>query len=149
MKLNFPSYELSLRRDGERIQIFDVIRKRWMVLTPEEWVRQHLIWYLREERGVPASLMSVEKGLKVNGISKRIDLAVYNRAGSPVLLCECKRPEIALDEKVFEQIFVYNLPLGVSFLLVTNGLRHLFGRMIPGTEDFEFLEDLPGFEELI
>ncbi len=146
MKLNFPDYDIKLSREGERIKVFDEIRRKWMVLTPEEWVRQHLLCFLRQSCGVPVGVLSVEKGLKVNNVSKRIDVAVYDRSGNPVMICECKRPEIKLDEKVFEQIFVYNLPLGVEYLLVTNGLKHLCGRL--RGDDFEFVHSIPTFDQL-
>jgi hypothetical protein len=110
--------------DGGKSLIFDLIRKKYVVLTPEEWVRQHLIHYLIREKGYSSSLISVETPLKYAKMNKRSDVVVYGRDGQSLLLAECKAPEISLTQKVLEQIGVYNQTIHAPFLLVTNGLQH-------------------------
>ncbi|MFI5221992.1 MAG: type I restriction enzyme HsdR N-terminal domain-containing protein [Bacteroidia bacterium] len=124
--------------------IFDIIRKKFVVLTPEENVRQHLLWYLIHEKKYSASLIAVEKGLRLHGMKKRFDLLVFDRSGKPRLLAECKAPEVKLTQKVFEQIANYNRKFRVRALLVTNGIQHL---MCVYSEDFatyEFVNEIPG-----
>jgi hypothetical protein len=109
------------------MQIFDPVRKKYVALTPEEWVRQHMIQYLEKVKMVPLHMMASERGLSINRMTKRFDLVVYNLSGKPALIIECKAPSVALSEDVFFQIARYNLALKVNYLLVTNGLQHFFG----------------------
>ncbi len=125
--LNFPVYNFRTRHYEGQLQIFDPVRKKFVALTPEEWVRQHLIQYLSGEKKVPLHMMASERGLSVNRMTKRFDLVVYNLSGKPALIVECKAPTVALSENVFFQIARYNLALKVNYLLVSNGLQHLFG----------------------
>ncbi|MHC1778474.1 MAG: type I restriction enzyme HsdR N-terminal domain-containing protein [Lentimicrobium sp.] len=125
--LNFPAYNFRTRHHEGQLQIFDPVRKKYVALTPEEWVRQHLIQYLVNEKQVPLHMMASERGLSINRMTKRFDLVVYNLSGKPALIVECKAPTVALSEDVFFQIARYNLALKVKFLLVSNGLQHLFG----------------------
>lgn len=133
MQLNFPTYKFKVKKGENRNYIFDIIRKKYVVLTPEEWVRQHLIHYLIENCNCPPSLIAVEKGLIINGLQKRFDVLVFNAAGKPILLAECKAPDIEINEATFMQAAVYNKALGVYNLIATNGFRLLCCRY---TSDF-------------
>ncbi len=125
--LNLPGYNLRTRQQGEQLQIFDPVRKKFVALTPEEWVRQNLIQYLSIEKNIPLHMMACERGLAVNRMTKRFDLLVYSTSGKPVMIVECKAPSVALSEDVYFQIARYNLALKVNFLLVSNGIQHVFG----------------------
>ena len=126
--------------------IFDVIRKKFIVLTPEEWVRQHVVQFLLEEKNYPKSLINVEKVLKVNGLRKRYDVVVYNSDGSIFILVECKAPEIKIAQATFDQIATYNMTLNAKFLMVTNGLNHYFCQMDFENEKYKFLSELPIYQ---
>lgn len=147
-KLHFPVPQLRLKRDGEDAMVWDVVRKKWVVLTPEEWVRQHLVHYFQSELQCPLTLMAVEKSLKFNGMSKRSDLVVYNSGLRPLLLAECKAPEIALNQSVFEQAAMYNATLGVPFLLITNGLQTYCCRIDQVSGGYAYLADIPSYSEM-
>ena len=142
-----PLYELRTRdEDGVR-QVWDRLRKKWLVLTPEEHVRQCLVEYLVREKGVPQGLISQEKGLSYDRRRKRYDLVVYGRDGQPLLACECKAPYVALDRAAGMQLAVYNRKIGARFLLWTNGqVLVAYGK---GEERLLLLDELPGFEEMV
>lgn len=125
--LNLPGYNLRTRQQGGQLQIFDPIRKKFVALTPEEWVRQNLIQYLSVEKNIPLHMMACERGLSVNRMTKRFDLLVYSTSGKPVMIVECKAPSVTLSDDVYFQIARYNLALKVNFLLVSNGIQHVFG----------------------
>jgi hypothetical protein len=125
------------------VSIFDSIRKKFILLTPEEWVRQHVIEFLLIEKKYPKSLINVEKVVKVNGMNKRYDVVVFNSDGSIFLLIECKAPEVKIDQKTFDQIARYNLILNAQYLMVTNGLNHYFCEMDFENEKYSFLKELP------
>ena len=147
--LNFPSFDVRTREEGERTLIFDGIRKKYVALTPEEWVRQHLIHYLIWEKNYPASLISVETPLKYARMGKRSDVLVSDRNGQPLILAECKAPEVAITQRVFEQIAVYNLAIQAPCLMVTNGLQHYC--MAAATESLpaRFLNEVPDYGNLL
>src|SRR5688572_14837039 len=123
--LKYPSYSPRMKQAEGRIFIFDFIRKKWLALSPEEWVRQHLLNYLVTEKKIPASLISIEKELVLNGIRKRYDVVVYNRGMKPWLIAECKAPYIPLDVEVVEQALRYNLIIKAELLMITNGVSDL------------------------
>ena len=143
--LNFPPYSFRLKNSENKTHIFDVIRKKFVVLQPEEWVRQHLVKYLIENKNYPKSHINVEKQLKVNSIKKRYDIVVFNSDGSIEILVECKAPEILINQKTFDQIARYNLNLSANYLIVTNGLTHFYCKMDLEQEKYEFLKDIPDF----
>jgi len=143
-KINFPEYEFRTKTEGQRTLIFDRIRKKYIVLTPEEFVRQHLINYLVTEKGYPATLISVEAPLKYARMDKRSDLLINNNSGQPLMLVECKAPEVAITQKVFEQIAIYNLTIQAPYLMVTNGLQHYCLKAATSC----FLKEVPEYEEL-
>lgn len=142
--LNFPDFSFRVREQGQSKQIFDSVRRRFVALTPEEWVRQNLIQFMVEVYQYPLSLMAVEKIVKVNGLSQRADVVVYDRGGSPWLIAECKAPSVNLSQDTFLQAARYNFSLNVSYLLLTNGHEHFCLKR--GTNQFEFMESLPKFE---
>jgi hypothetical protein len=146
--LNFPEINLKTKEEQNTPFVFDFIRKKWLVLTPEEWVRQHLVNYLVTQKGFPASLISLEAGLKYNELKKRTDVVVYNKLGKPFMILECKAPEIAITQKVIEQVSMYNKTIGASFLCVTNGLKHYCWSFNILAQKFEFLQQIPDFTEI-
>lgn len=123
--LNLPSFEPKLQRVDDTYFIFDSLRKKFLVLTPEEWVRQHWINFLIEHQGFPKGLISLEKGLKYNQLQKRTDLVVFDRIGIPYLLIECKAPEIELSQKVLHQALAYRSSLLTPYVIISNGLKHI------------------------
>jgi hypothetical protein len=123
--LKYPPFDVRLKKTGEQNYIFDFIRKKWLVLTPEEWVRQHLLNYLVKEKNIPASSISVEKELVLNDLKRRYDVVVYNRELKPYLIVECKAPYIELDKAVVEQALRYNLTVKANLLMISNGVSDL------------------------
>lgn len=132
-------------RSGNRF-IFDVVRKKMVALTPEEWVRQHILHYLITDKKIPKGLIAVERGIELNGLQKRFDVVVFNNQGKPKMLIECKAPEEKLNAKVFEQIACYNLSLHVDYLWVTNGENNFCSKLKNG---IELLKEVPGCDDLI
>ena len=144
--LNFPTYSFRFKNSENKVSIFDEIRKKFILLTPEEWVRQHVVEFLLNEKKYSKSLINVEKVVKVNGMNKRYDVIVFNSDGSIFLLIECKAPEVKIDQKTFDQIARYNLILNAQYLMVTNGLNHYFCEMDFENEKYTFLKELPEIE---
>lgn len=128
--------------------IFDPIRKKHVRLTPEEWVRQNFIQYLVNEGGYPPGLIGIEIKSKFNNLNRRVDILVHNRAGKPVMIVECKAPEITLNDKVFDQIVCYNMGFRVPYLIVTNGIDHYACRIDFENNKYEFLLVIPLYEDL-
>jgi len=145
--LNFPKFSFRFKNSENKVSIFDSIRKKFVILQPEEWVRQHCIQYLIEEKGYPKSLINVEKELIVNGLKKRYDIVVFNSDGSMHLIVECKAPTITVNQNTFDQIAQYNLVLNASYLMVTNGLNHYYCQMDFKNERYNFLEDIPKYSK--
>ncbi len=146
--LAFPKYKFRFKQKDNKIQIFDEIRKKWFVCTPEEWVRQNLIKYLIEEYNYPKSLIAVEKGLKIAGRDFRFDVLVYSKEYNPLLIVECKAPEIRLGQKVFNQIWEYNYQINAPFFLITNGLGFVMGQVMKDSS-VKYFEKPPSFEALL
>lgn len=142
-ELNFPKYSFRLKNSENKSAIFDAIRKKFVILTPEEWVRQHVVRYLLEEKKYPVSLTNVEKVIKVNDLVKRYDVVVYNSDGSIFLLVECKAPHIMITQETFDQIAQYNLTLKAEYLMLTNGINHYYCIMDFINQRYVFLEELP------
>ena len=145
-KLNFPSYTFRFKNSENKVSIFDEIRKKFIILTPEEWVRQHVVRFLLEEKKYPKSLINVEKVLTINGLRKRYDIVVFNPDGSIFVLVECKAPEIKTSQATFDQIARYNMTLKAEYLMVTNGLNHYFCQMDFENEKYDFLAALPDYK---
>jgi hypothetical protein len=143
--LNFPGYEFRFKSSENTVHIFDPIRKKFVLLQPEEWVRQHVLQFLLQEKQYPKSHISVEKRLKVNDMIRRYDLVVFRPDGSIAVLVECKAPGQQVSQAVFDQIARYNLQLRADFLMVTNGLNHYYCRMDFEGKRYEFLRELPAY----
>lgn len=148
-KLNLPEHTFRFKEEGNKTFIFDDFRKKFVVLTPEEWVRQNFLMYLITELDFPKSLISVEAGLKLYQRVKRTDIVVYNKQGSPVLIVECKAPEIKLNEKTFDQIVRYNMALQVNYMIVTNGLDHYCCQIDYQNQTYNFLKTIPNYNFIL
>ena len=148
-KLNLPAYEFKYQNEGKDLRVLDVYRKRFVKLTPEEEVRQRFARYLVEEKGFPASLLMTEYSLKLNKLSRRCDILVHKPAGHPALLVECKAPEVSISQATFDQVARYNLAFRVSYLIVTNGLKHYCCQIDFETEKISFLSEIPAYAELV
>ena len=146
--LNFPACEFRFRKSDSQTVIFDEIRKKFLVLTPEEWVRQHVVQYLINEKKYPKSLINVEKILKINGIPKRYDIVVFNTDGSIFILVECKAPQVKISQHVFDQIARYNMAMQSQLLMVTNGLNHYYCKLDYENERYDFMPELPMYQNL-
>lgn len=144
--LNLPTYKFRIKSTKNKYEIFDIVRKKYVILTPEEWVRQHLIHYLIEEKKYPISLIAVEKQLTINKLTKRTDILVFNTDGLPHIIVECKSPAIKISQNTFDQIARYNLKLNANFLIVSNGLEHFNCKMDIENEAYLFLETIPNHE---
>ena len=144
-KLNFPAYSFRFKNSENKVSIFDQIRKKFILLTPEEWVRQHTVKYLVQEKKYPLSHINVEKLIKINDRNKRYDIVVFKTNGEIFLLVECKAPEISISQTTFDQIARYNMILKADYLMVSNGLNHYFCQMDYENEKYIFLEELPSF----
>lgn len=144
--LNFPSYSFRLKNSENKVAIFDDIRKKFVILQPEEWVRQHCVRYLIEEKKYPRSLINVEKELRINGLRKRYDIVVFNPDGTIHLIVECKSSKIKVNQDTFDQIARYNLALNATYLMVTNGINHYYCVMDFENERYDFLRDIPEYK---
>ena len=146
ISLNLPSFDIKIRREGNRAVVLDPLRRRWVALTPEEWVRQHFVNLLVSEKHYPATLVANEVQLSVGEKVMRADTVVYDRTLRPRMIVEYKAPTVAITQKVFDQISVYNLLLRVDYLAVSNGRQHYVCRMDYDNEKYSFLEGLPDYE---
>lgn len=144
-ELNLPPFRYQLQQQAGRTTIFDTIRKKYVVLTPEEWVRQHFINYLIHHLRYPKALVSVESGLRYNHTLRRSDIVVYTREGTPFMVIECKAPSVVLSAAVFEQIAVYNQSLQAHYMTVTNGQDHYCCRMDYKAGSYAFTDSLPEY----
>lgn len=143
--LNFPPIPRCVRGPytGERLRIFDPVRRRFVALTPEEWVRQHVLHFLIGHLGYPRALIQAERGLKYHRLAKRMDVLCYDRRGTPYLLVECKSPDTTLDRRVFDQASMYNSGIGAPYIAVTNGLIHLIAHIDRNRATVEFSDSFP------
>lgn len=144
-QLDFPAYDFRLKNSENKRQIFDPIRKKFIALTPEEWVRQHVIKFLTINRKYPKSLINVEREIQVLGTRKRYDIIIFNPDGSIYLIVECKAPSIDITQNTFDQIARYNLALNATYLMVTNGYNHFYCQMDFISEKYIFLKSLPQY----
>jgi len=147
INLNLPSYTLKVKSKENKYFIFDIIRKKYVQLNPEEWVRQNFIHYLIDKKKYPKSLISVEKQLKINKLTKRTDILIFDKNGFPNIIVECKAPSIKITQDTFDQIARYNLKLNANFLIVTNGLQHFYCKMNHKEMKYDFLNDIPDFKK--
>ena len=144
-KLNLPEYSFRLKKERGKQLIFDLIRKKFVVLTPEEWVRQNFIQYLVSEKNYPRNLMAVEKQVKVNGKQRRFDLLIYSRNGQPRLIVEFKAPGVKITQDAFDQVVRYNMALRVDKVIVSNGLQHFACTIDYKKNSFFYLKEIPEY----
>ncbi len=147
-RLNFPSYEMRLQKRNDGPFIFDPVRKKYIKLTPEEWVRQHVIKDLNERLDYPLTLMEVEKEFDLGKLKRRTDILCSIEANQPILMVECKRPEEKISQKVFDQISRYNIAFSVPYLMVTNGIHHIYAFLDLKSREVRFIRELPPFGQL-
>ncbi|NQU87150.1 MAG: type I restriction enzyme HsdR N-terminal domain-containing protein [Mariniphaga sp.] len=146
-KLNLPEYDFRFKNEKEKVLIFDEIRKKFIVLNQEEWVRQNFIRYLINDKKFPASLMAVEKKVLINNQPQRFDLLVYNRKGFPHTIVEFKSPDVKITQQTFDQAVRYNMVLKVEYIIVSNGLQHFVCKIDYQSNNYKFLNDVPVFGE--
>ena len=144
-KLNLPSFNIKIKQEEDKHYVYDILRKKFIMLTPEEWVRQHFVHLLINHYKYPKSLIKLESGLKYNKLKKRSDIIVFDRTGKIFLIVECKSTDIAISQKVFEQVTMYNDTLKANYIAVTNGLKHFCCSIDHVKKNFIFLNDLPEF----
>lgn len=147
--LNFPSYPFRIQKKGNSTFIFDEVRKKFLVLTPEEWVRQHLIQYLICQKHYPKSLIKLEGGLKLNSLQKRSDILLFNNSGEKIMLVECKAPSVKITQETFDQIARYNFIHRVKWLYVSNGLQHFCCEIDLQKSTYRFVTELPEYSLLL
>lgn len=147
--LKLPLAALKLRQADKGIEVFDVIRLQYVYLTPEEWVRQHVIHYLLDHRHCPKGLMGVEQPVMVNKMRKRTDIVVYDRQAQPLMLVECKAPAVPITQQTFRQIWVYHTSLKVSYLLLSNGLTHYCCRFDAESKQYHFIDTIPDYHTML
>ena len=150
MELNLPTFDIRLKKEeGKTTKVFDVLRQRFVALTPEEWVRQHFVHFLINNLGYSPALMANEVRLELNGMSRRCDTVVYDRELHPRMIVEYKRPDVEITQKVFDQICRYNMVLEVEWLVVSNGMKHYCCRVDIKNGGYAFVEDIPSYEEIL
>ncbi len=148
-RLNLPPFDIKLRGSKEHPMIFDILRKKYVTLTPEEWVRQHFVHFLVEHKGYPTSLLANEIQISVGDKVLRADSVLYSRELKPRMIIEYKAPHIPITQKVFDQISIYNMLLHVDYLVVSNGLQHYVCQMDYESKKYVFLEDIPDYDVLL
>jgi hypothetical protein len=145
-QLQFQTYSFRFKNSENKVAIFDEIRKKFIIISPEEWVRQHVVQFLLQDKKYPKSHINVEKLLKINNLTKRYDVVVFKPDGNISILVECKAPEVKITQSTFDQIARYNMTLKAEYLMVTNGLNHYFCKMDYEKEKYDFLQELPEYQ---
>lgn len=146
--LNLPPYPFKISDNNGQLTLFDEIRKKHLIITPEEWVRQHFVQYLINQKKYPKTLIKLEGGLQLHGMAKRTDIVVFNTMGEKILMVECKAPSVMIDQKVFDQIARYNMTHKVPLLAVSNGLQHYYCNIDFENSTYKFIEELPDYTAL-
>lgn len=147
--LNLPTYDAKIRKENNGLEIFDPLRRKYVFLTPEEWVRQHFVNYLITEKNYPASLMANEAGIKLNSLTRRCDTVVYNKHLEPLMIIEYKESNIKVTQQVFDQVVRYNNVLKVRYIVVSNGINHYCCRIDYENQSFEYLTEIPDYKNLV
>lgn len=148
-ELNLPKYGIKIANENGHQTIFDVLRRKYVALTPEEWVRQHFVHYLIEHKGYPQALMANEIQLAIGNKKLRCDSVLYDRSLKPRMIIEYKAPTVNITQKVFDQITIYNMLLHVDYLVVSNGIKHYCCRMDYDNQKYLFLDDIPDYQNLL
>lgn len=146
--LDFPAYPFQIEERAGKLFVLDPVRRKWVPLLPEEWVRQHVMQFLIREKGFPAGLLAVEKGFQFQGMPRRADVIAYDRNGEPALMVECKAPDVPIDQAVFDQIARYNRVIRARYLFVTNGVRHYCSKIDWEARTHRFIDTVPAFRDL-
>lgn len=146
--LNLPSYDAKIRKNGSLMEIYDPLRRKYVALTPEEWVRQHFVNWLISDKEYPTSLMANEAGIKLNSLTRRCDTVVYDQHLDPLMIIEYKESNISITQDVFDQIVRYNTVLKVQYIVVSNGVKHYCCKMNYEKHSYDFLIDIPNYREL-
>lgn len=146
--LNLPPYPFKINDNDGQLTLFDEIRKKHLIITPEEWVRQHFVQYLINQKKYPKTLIKLEGGLRLHGMAKRTDIVVFDKTGDKILMIECKAPAVNIDQKVFDQIARYNITHKIRLLAVSNGLKHYYCRIDFEKQAYKFIPELPAYDEL-
>ena len=148
--LNLPPFEANIKKMNGMVKILDVLRHKFVALTPEEWVRQHFVHFLMTDKGYSPTLMANEVAVTLNGMSRRCDTVIYRQEGlKPLMIVEYKRPDVDITQKVFNQICRYNMVLEVEYLVVSNGLKHYCCKVDLHESTYTFLEDIPAYADLM
>jgi len=147
-KLNLPSFQTNIRNKNDKTEIFDIFRKKFVVLTPEEWVRQHFASYMVNEKQYPKNLLALEYSFKIQTRKKRVDIVAFSPNGKPLLVVECKAAGIPINQKVFDQIARYNMAFKVQYLIVTNGIQQYACKIDYNNLSYQFMEEMPSYNEL-
>ena len=148
LPLHLPPYPFKITDHDGQLMMFDMIRRKNIIITPEEWVRQHFVQYLINQKNYPKTLIKLEGGHKLHGMPKRSDIVVYNKAGEKILLVECKAPSVVIDQKTFDQVARYNMVHKVSLLAVTNGLQHFYCYIDLENRGYKFIDEIPDYKAL-
>ncbi len=148
LQLNLPEYNFRIKKLNEKLFIFDSQRKRYVSLTPEEWVRQHFIRFLIEVKKYPAACIAVEKELRMNGMKKRCDAILFDKNAHPAMIIEFKAPNIPITQQTFDQVAVYNAKLKVDFFIISNGIEHYCCRVDAKNAKYEFFPDIPEYSTI-
>lgn len=148
LELNLPSFDINVKKIGGKLSILDPLRRKFVALTPEEWVRQHFVNFLLREKGYPAALIANEIQIDLNKLKKRCDSVVYNRDLSPLMIIEYKAPDVDITQQVFDQIVRYNIVLKVKYMIVSNGLNHYCCIIDYDKQSFNYLSDIPNYTDL-
>ncbi len=146
--LNLPPFDIKLQGTAEHPRIFDILRRRYVALTPEEWVRQSFVHYLTDHLGYPSTMLANEVQLQVGDKVLRADSVLYDRQLRPRVIVEYKAPTVPITEKVFEQIAIYNMLLHADYLMVSNGLKHYCCKMLYEKKKYLYLDHIPRYEEI-
>ena len=144
-QLNLPTYKFNIKKTGDKLLILDTQRKRFVTLTPEEWVRQNFIQFLIRDKYYPGALIAIESQLSINGMKKRCDAIIYDRDGKPLIIIEFKSPTIPITQKTFDQAAVYNSKLNVTYFIISNGIEHYFCRIDKQKMSYDFYPNIPDF----
>ncbi len=147
-KLNLPEFDFNIRQKSNCLEIFDPLRRKYVILSPEEWVRQNLLAYLIRHKNIPEGYIQVEGSIQVGNLKKRCDIIVYNKNHCPVLLVECKETKTSISQKTFDQICRYNIALQVPYLLITNGIEHYCFSINIEEQGYNFLDYIPDWDEI-
>jgi len=148
-ELDLPDHGVKTKHGPDGMQVFDGVRRRWVALTPEEWVRQHFVNYLVHDLGTPSGSLAVERTLSLNGLTKRADIVVHDAYGKPIALVECKAPHVTMDQRTFEQAARYNTVFKVRYLFITNGYRHFCCAVEHSTGHVDFLVEMPSYKAMV